>query len=64
MKHKMSRKDAEAVMSIIGVMLVLELSTLHDFLEFMIEVEDFIDMPEIDHIEYMSQILENLAPDA
>ena len=57
MKSRLSHKDAKAIMGMIGTLLLMELADIDDFLEVMVEIEDHTSMDEIDHIDYLSYIL-------
>lgn len=63
MKKKLSRRDAEVIMGMAGLLTILELADMEDFIELMFEIEDYIDMASSDHIDYITALLSSIHED-
>lgn len=61
--RKMTRKDAEYIMGMVGMLTVLELANMEDFIEIMIMLEDgMVDLPD-DSVDYLVHLLQAIHGD-
>ncbi len=61
---KLNRRDAECVMYMVGLMTILELADMEDFLEVMLSIEEqMIELPE-DSADYLIHVLKSIHQDS
>jgi hypothetical protein len=60
MKKRLSYRDAEAIMYMIGTMALLDLIAMEDVFDIMVDVQDFVDLSDSHHIDYLSAIINSI----
>lgn len=56
-RYQISRKSAEVLLGLASTLTILELTTIDDFILLMLELEEFITLPDCHSVEHLLRIL-------